>query len=78
MKKAQTGDSLKRTRTGFRPGGSSYDKRGTRMKTDYSVDTAGYAAGKKRFPSSITVSEVNRPSKSATTKTTIGRKRLAS
>lgn len=45
IKKAQGGKTLKGTRIIEKPGVPS-----SRTKIDYSVDTSGYAAGKKKFP----------------------------
>ena len=61
MKKAQEGSRLKKTRTFF--------AENQPMKADYSVDTAGYAAGKKKFPTTITYSSVRKPSRSRTVET---------
>jgi len=50
-KKAQGGKTLKATRITEKPGVPS-----SRARIDYSVDTSGYAAGKKKFPATREVS----------------------
>lgn len=77
IKKAQGGDTLKRSRTYRIQGGTSRDIRGTKMKADYSVDTTGYAAGKKKFPTTIKRSEVSRPAKVTTLQGKLGRKKVS-
>jgi hypothetical protein len=61
IRKAQEGNRLKRTRSFF--------AENQPMKADYSVDTAGYAAGKKKFPTTITYSSVRKPSRKRTVET---------
>lgn len=72
--KARNGDDkLKRSRRYYREG---YSPRPILMKADYSIDTSGYSVGKKKFPATVTRTEVKNPSKTTTTQETIRRPRV--
>jgi len=71
--KVQNGNMLKRSRKYYREG---YSPKSTLMRADYSVDTAGYSAGKKKFPATVTRTEEKNPSKTTTTQETIRRPRV--
>lgn len=67
VKKAQDGSKVKSTYTSEKPG-----DRSKRYTTSYSVDTTGYAAGKKKFPATkeVSVSKGGGPSQSMMKKET--------
>lgn len=68
IKKAQRGERLKGSYTFEKPG-----DRANRYNIDYSIDTTGYSAGKKKFP---TTKKVTGPKYESEKEVTVGKQKV--